>query len=386
VNIAFYAPMKSPRHPVPSGDRHIARLLIQAMQYAGHDTWLASRLRSWDGAGCGAFQHRVRDVADGVVRRVVRHIERRPATARPDLWFTYHVYHKAPDWIGPRISARLGIPYVIAEASYAPKQERGPWDLGHRQTENAIRSAEAAFALNPADIPAVTPLLSPNASMATIDPFVDVTSIDAQRQRADSRAALAELHNLDSDQPWLVAVAMMRYGDKLASYRSLAQALSTLLELDWQVLLVGDGPARDTVEHAFEPLAERTRWIGQQPSAAVLGLLDNADIFVWPAINEAYGMAILEAQACGTPVVAARAGGVESIVVDDETGLLVEQGDVAAFASAVRLLLTDAPMRIRLGANAHSKVRRQHNLADAAAQIDRTLQAVLKTSPSESRR
>ena len=381
MNIAFYAPMKSPRHPVPSGDRHVARLLLQAMQYAGHDTWLASRLRSWDGAGCAAFQHRVRDVADRAVRRVVRHIERQSTATRPDLWFTYHVYHKAPDWIGPRVSARLGIPYVIAEASYAPKQKHGPWGLGHRQTESAIRSAQAVLALNPADIPALGPLLSSHASMATIDPFLDVTSIDAQRQRAGSRAVLAEAHNLDPDQSWLVAVAMMRHGDKLASYRSLAESLSSLLDLDWQVLLIGDGPARDAVEHAFEPLAARTRWIGQQSSAAVLGLLDSADIFVWPAINEAYGMALLEAQACGTPVVAARIGGVESIVVDNETGLLVKQDDVAAFASAVRSLLNDALLRDQLGVNAHTKVRRQHDLSTAAAQIDRILRSVLRATP-----
>jgi glycosyltransferase involved in cell wall biosynthesis len=348
------------------------------MQYAGHATWLASRLRSWDGAGCVVFQHRVRDVADRVTRKVVQHIERQPIATRPDLWFTYHVYHKAPDWIGPRVSAQLGIPYVIAEASYAPKQKHGPWDLGHRQAESAIRSARAVLTLNPADIPAVTPLLSSNASMTTIDPFLDVTSIDAQRQRTGSRTVLAEAHNLDPDQPWLVAVAMMRHGDKLASYRLLAQSLSTLLDLDWQVLLIGDGPAHDAVEHAFAPLAARTRWIGQQSSAAVLELLDGADIFVWPAINEAYGMALLEAQACGTPIVAARSGGVESIVVDNETGLLVEQDDASALASAVRSLLNDALLRDRLGANAHTKIRRQHDLSTAATQIDRTLQAVLK--------
>ena len=52
--------------------------------------------------------------------------------AKPHAWFTYHLYHKAPDWIGPRISETLKIPYIIAEASYAAKQSGGPWDSGLR--------------------------------------------------------------------------------------------------------------------------------------------------------------------------------------------------------------------------------------------------------------
>jgi glycosyltransferase involved in cell wall biosynthesis len=62
---------------------------------------------------------------------------------------------------------------------------------------------------------------------------------------------------------------------------------------------------------------------------------------VWPAINEAYGMALLEAQSAGMPVVAGRTGGVPDIVRDGVTGLLTPIGDEAAFAEAVASLLTD---------------------------------------------
>ena len=67
------------------------------------------------------------------------------------------------------------------------------------------------------------------------------------------------------------------------------------------------------------------------------------DLYLWPAINEAYGMAFLEAQAAGLPVVAGRTGGVPAVVADGVTGLLTPIGDAAAFAGAVARLLDGRP-------------------------------------------
>src|SRR5207253_11404693 len=60
----------------------------------------------------------------------------------PELWFTYHLYHKAPDWLGPQIADALRIPYVVAEASDAPKQASRGWAAGRRAAERAIRRSE----------------------------------------------------------------------------------------------------------------------------------------------------------------------------------------------------------------------------------------------------
>ena len=60
MRIAFYAPMKPPNHPVPSGDRRMARLLIRALDLAGHEVSVASRLRSWEGRGDRKKQSRIR--------------------------------------------------------------------------------------------------------------------------------------------------------------------------------------------------------------------------------------------------------------------------------------------------------------------------------------
>src|SRR5687767_2980513 len=116
MRIAFYAPLKPPDHPTPSGDRRVARVLIEAVRFAGHQPFVASRLRSYDGAGDPFRQARVALIGRGAAERLLQRWDRQPAAA-PELWLTYHLYYKAPDWLGPRVSAALGIPYVIAEAS-----------------------------------------------------------------------------------------------------------------------------------------------------------------------------------------------------------------------------------------------------------------------------
>ncbi len=98
-----------------------------------------------------------------------------------------------------------------------------------------------------------------------------------------------------------------------------------------------------------------------------------ADVYVWPAVNEAYGMALLEAQAAGLPVVAGRVRGVADVVGDGETGILTAAGDDTAFAAAVRRVLIDARLRARLGTAASRTVAARHGMAAASATLERAL-------------
>src|SRR5689334_9335213 len=126
MRVAFYAPLKPPDHPVPSGDRRVARLLLDALRLAGHEPFLASDLRSHDGAGDPERQARLAELGRHETERLLGQWRQMPGTA-PELWFTYHLYYKAPDGLGPAVCNTLGIPYVIAEASVAPKRADGRW-------------------------------------------------------------------------------------------------------------------------------------------------------------------------------------------------------------------------------------------------------------------
>ncbi|HEV2677717.1 MAG TPA: glycosyltransferase family 4 protein [Aliidongia sp.] len=371
MRVGFYAPLKPPDHPVPSGDRLVARLLIQALEMAGLEVAVMSRCRSRDGLGDPARQARLARLGH---RQVDRILDR---AAPPDLWFTYHLYHKAPDLIGPAVAARLGIPYVVAEASSAPKQAAGPWAAGHAAVAAALGRAAAVIGLNPADAPCVLPLLADPARYHALRPFLDLAPFDAAReQRLLTRASLAAQHCLDPDRPWLIAVAMMRPGDKLASYRLLGAALSRIQDRPWQLLVVGDGEARAEVEAALAPVARRVAWLGAMPPCRISATLAAADCLVWPALREAWGMALLEAEAAGLPVVAGRVGGVPSIVVEDETGLLAAEGDEVALAGAVARLLDDPDLRRVMGRNARAHAAAHHGLPTAARRLDAILRGL----------
>ena len=238
--------------------------------------------------------------------------------------------------------------YVVAEASHAPKQKDGPWAAGYAGAERAISRADLMFCLNPVDAVCTAPLLG--GPQVSLKPFIDTAPYqEAAAGRERSRDALARRHSLDGDEPWLLSVAMMRDGDKLDSYCILGRALSGLLDRPWRLLVAGDGPARQQVDDALATLGPRVAWLGVQEADALPGLYAAADAYLWPAVNEAYGMAFLEAQAAGLPVVAGRSGGVPDVV--GETGILTPAGDWASFAEAVA-----SPARRR---NPPARLRRQ---------------------------
>ncbi|AWN47687.1 glycosyl transferase family 1 [Methylobacterium terrae] len=358
--IAFYAPLKSPDHPVPSGERTMARLLLRALDAAGFTPEIASTLRTRDPQGSRHPALRAESLAEA--DRLVARYRADP----PALWFTYHVYYKAPDWIGPAVSAALGIPYVVAEGSRAGKRAHGPHALGHAGAEAALDAADLILVMNRRDRPALEAARPGRQALADLPPFLDPG--DWPAAAAGRRPGPLRL----------LAVAMMREGDKLASYRLLADVLGRLGDRPWTLDAAGDGPAAAEVAALLAPFGPRVRRHGTVPPAALSALYAAADLLVWPAVNEAWGMALLEAQAHGCPVVAGGYGGVPEVVRDGVTGRVTLPGDAAAMAGAIRDL-AEAPDRLaamREGALAFA--RSERGLDGAAAALRTMLGPLLR--------
>lgn len=379
MRIAFYAPLKPPTHGTPSGDRRVAALLVQALQRGGHRVDLASEFSSLDAQGDAQRQAGLRAQGTQLMQRLVSDWASGPEAARPDLWFTYHVYYKAPDWLGPEVCAALGIPYVIAEASFAPKRAGGAWALGHDAAREAIARADLVLALTRHDMACLRPILAAPDRIVHLPPFLDARPFqDALRVRAAHRARLAGSLALDTALPWIVVAAMMRPGDKLASYRELAAALTLLGDLPWQMVIAGDGPARAEVAAALSQAAPgRTRFLGELCDADLAATYAACDLFMWPAVNEAYGMAMLEAQAAAIPVVSCALRGVPDVVCDGQTGLLVAPHDPQALAAAARALLLDPERRRKMGERSQAWVAGERSLEIAATRLDRALARVM---------
>jgi glycosyltransferase involved in cell wall biosynthesis len=366
MRVAFYAPLKPPTHGTPSGDRRVARLLIDALALAGHEIELASDFRSYEGTGDPQRQAALRAQGEAIARGL---IQKWSVKKRPELWFTYHLYYKAPDWLGPLAAEALGIPYVLTEASHAPKRAGGPWAIGHEATARALGCAARVFSLSRDDIAGLLPLVAKDR-IAFLPPFLDPAPYQfAFSQRTAHRQRLAKQLSLPPEEPWIVVAAMMREGDKLASYRTLAGTLGRLADLPWRLLVAGDGPARAAVENAFRKLISRTRFLGALEEDPLARLYAACDLLAWPAVNEAFGMALLEAQAAGLPVVSCALRGVPDVVVDGRTGLLAPALDEAALAARLRELLTDAEKRTAMGREAARFVREERTAQIAARQF-----------------
>src|SRR5215472_9814593 len=206
MRVLLHTPLKPPDSPLPSGDREMARGLHRLLTRLGHRVVMPALSRVPAGVPAPeahlALQRRARAQAARLVARW-RALPRRHSE-RFDLWFTYHCYYRKPDWLGPLVTQALGIPYVIVEASHAPRRAQGPTRLGHRAVERAFAAADLVLTVNPRDVAGVKARLRPGAHQRRLSPFIDATRFTAG--------------HAPNEPPLLLSVGMMRARDKLDSY------------------------------------------------------------------------------------------------------------------------------------------------------------------------
>ncbi|MFB9949299.1 glycosyltransferase family 4 protein [Rhizobium puerariae] len=363
MKIAFYSPLKPPTHPVPSGDRLMARLLIQALGMAGHDVEIVSEFRSFmPVAGMSEFAGR----QQAAEREIARLEEEWASRGKPDLWFCYHPYYKAPDLLGPALCRHFGLPYVTAEASYSSRRNQGAWASSQAEMLKAVEMAAVNLCFTDRDERGLR-AAAPRARFERLSAFIDATAFLAREPKPCPFR--------------LITVAMMRAGDKLSSYKALAEGLGLLRERPWMLDVVGDGPGREEVEMAFRQIApDRVRWHGVKNPDEIADLLSAASLYVWPGHGEAYGLAYLEAQAAGLPVVAEEVAGVPEVVVHGRTGLLTPPGDVGAYASAIDRLLRSEQERQAMATEARRFAGSERSIERAVSRLQDILTRYIGTS------
>ncbi len=337
--IAFYAPMKPPTHPTPSGDRQMARALMAAL---GDQAELVSELRLYDGKGDGAVQAELEQRAHDEAKRLI-------AKGGWRAWVTYHNYYKAPDIIGPIVARALDIPYILIEATRSAKRLTGPWSRFAALAEAATDHADLVFYFTERDRVALEQMRPEGQRLTKLHPFLPRTDLPAPAPLTGQT---------------ILSVAMLRDGDKLESFRIIADTLPLLTTPDWHLQIAGDGPARDEIETLFAPLAPRITFLGQLDRNGLDQAYRNADAFLWPGVNEAFGMVYLEAQAAGLPVVAQNRDGVRDVVLAD--GLVPADHGPNALAQALDRLLGSPAERQTRGRKSRAFVAENHLLNTAS--------------------
>lgn len=179
----------------------------------------------------------------------------------------------------------------------------------------------------------------------------------AEAERAQRRRTLCAEFELPADA---LLVGMAAQFIERKGHATLLDALPEVLQAQpgTRVLLFGQGPLR-------APIAERVQADARLRAAVRLpgfrddleSLLPALDLMVHPASMEGLGVALLQAAACGLPLVAGRAGGIPEIVRPGLNGELIEPGDVGALSQRMRTLLDDPLLRQRYGAAARQWVQ-----------------------------
>jgi glycosyltransferase involved in cell wall biosynthesis len=180
-----------------------------------------------------------------------------------------------------------------------------------------------------------------------------------------------------SDEPVILHVARL-VEKKGTAYLIDAFARVAECHRDARIVIVGAGPLRATLEArvAGAGLSNRVQFLGARPHAEVVQWLARAQVLVLPSVTaasgdaEGLGMVLLEAAACGLPVVGTRHGGIVDAVLDEESGFLVPERDVETLAARIDSLLGDAGLRARMGGCARALAVERFDLRRQTAKLE----------------
>ena len=246
------------------------------------------------------------------------------------------------------------IPHVMTIHSLEPlrpwkaEQLGGGYALSLYCERTAIEAADAVIAVSAGvrkDVLDVYPAVPPDRV------HVIHNGIDPEIYRRQESAETLARHGVDASRPYAF------FNGRITRQKGLPLLLAAVLKLDpgHQVIVAASSPDTPEIAAEVNDLARQVRaggrnlvWIDRFiPREDLIHLHSGATVFVCPSIYEPFGLVILEAMACETAVVASRVGGIPEIVVEEETGFLVDYDPDAtdsftsALAARIDLLLSD---------------------------------------------
>jgi len=275
---------------------------------------------------------------------------------------------------GRRFAARHRLPYVITpfahfgESSSPVSGRRGR--RSQRVARNATMDHQRWLLESAAAVLALTQVEEKGFQAWNIHPTrVGVVGggLDPVENVAEPGPLLAR-HRLQT--PFAIFVGRINY-DKGAIHA--AEAIRRLRQTGVPLPLALVGRQTEQFRHYYQqlPAADRAliRPLGSLDDAEKHALLQEATMLLLPSRADSFGIVLLEAWFHGTPVVGARAGGIATVIDDEEDGLLIPFGDVGALAHAIQRLLADPAYARRLGRQGQKKVRQTYTWERVADRV-----------------
>src|SRR5213080_4782683 len=188
--------------------------------------------------------------------------------------------------------------------------------------------------------------------------------------------AVRRKHGLEGG-PWLLTVARLDFHKGIDTVIRALPAIRAAVP-GARYAVAGVGSRRDTLDALVAELGlgDAVRLLGFVPDGELPALYNAADLFVLASrrhdlLVEGFGIACVEASACGLPVIGSRSGGIPEAIREGETGLLVEPDDPAAVTAAAVRVLEDEALRRRLGAAGRAAVESYYNWDRVTADLVR---------------
>ncbi len=240
--------------------------------------------------------------------------------------------------------------------------------LSRSDTVFAVSEAIRGFNIDGKKIPAEKVVTIPNW-------------IDTSRFSSPERFGRRFREELGIPSDALVIGSVGRLSEQ-KGYRHLLAAAPDIRRACPRAVLVvaGEGESRNELEALAERLGVADMTFFPGFVREVESVYPSFDLFVLPSLYEPFGLVVLEAMVSGVPVVATRVGGVPEIIIDRETGLLVEPGDPHGLARAVIELIRKPDLRERLATAARDMLGRKF---DRSASIARILAFYPSERPAE---
>lgn len=368
-SIFYYTPFKPLDFHQPSGDLTIASGLRAFLQSCGHQVLVPSKLRTrwifWK-PWLWPLVLRDRNRALGLFKHT-----------KPDLWLTYHTYYKAPDVLGPLVSRKLNIPYVIFQGIYSTKRKKNFKTIsGYILNRHALIGADHVFSNRREDLINLKRLI-PDNRLTYISPGIDTSEFSYDEK---ARSELRQSWKISDSDTIVFSAAMFRPGIKTQGIAFAIQAFARLCKQDRSLHLViaGDGKERTSIEGIAKMLVPgRVMFLGSIPRNEMKRFYSACDVFAFPGIRETLGMVYLEAQACGLPVVAFNNGGIPEVVQNGITGFLTTPFDLASYSEAILNLAVNEPFRRKMGYSAEKYVQKTHDINRNYKEVEAVLDRVI---------
>ncbi|MGA9349015.1 MAG: glycosyltransferase family 4 protein [Anaerolineae bacterium] len=212
--------------------------------------------------------------------------------------------------------------------------------------------------------------------------------VDALRFRPDlDGSGLRAQYRLKHTDQVVLFVGALDRAHYFKGIGILLQALACLPDKGIRLLVVGDGNLRPTYQAQAIGLGlwDRVIFCGRVLDEALPAHYALCDLLVLPSttMGEAFGVALLEAMACGKPVIASNLPGVRSVVSDGEDGLLVRPGDVDDLAKKIQMLLDDPQQRREMGERGRAKVEAKYAWPKIIPRLVRVYEEVLASANTD---